>query len=78
MAELTPRWALWVRQERKLSLIVQTDNQDIVNQTKNTKELSGGERSYATLALLLALGGAIESPFRGAPHSHTVTSPTFD
>ena len=29
----------------------------------NTKTLSGGERSYTTLALLLALGAVTELPF---------------
>jgi structural maintenance of chromosomes protein 6 len=28
------------------------------------KLLSGGERSYATLSLLIALGEAVECPFR--------------
>jgi structural maintenance of chromosomes protein 6 len=28
------------------------------------RSMSGGERSYATLALLLALGASHESPFR--------------
>jgi hypothetical protein len=31
---------------------------------KNTKTLSGGERSYSTLAFTLALGANNESPFR--------------
>jgi chromosome segregation ATPase len=31
---------------------------------KDTRSLSGGERSYSTLALTLSLGEAIESPFR--------------
>jgi DNA repair exonuclease SbcCD ATPase subunit len=31
---------------------------------KDTKSLSGGERSYTTLALLLAVGASVQSPFR--------------
>ena len=31
---------------------------------KDTRSMSGGERSYATLALTLALGENVESPFR--------------
>ena len=34
------------------------------NTVKDTRSLSGGERSYSTLALTLSLGEAIESPFR--------------
>jgi chromosome segregation ATPase len=32
---------------------------------RDTSTLSGGERSFTTLALLLALGEAVECPFRG-------------
>lgn len=46
-------------------MVVQKDNQDEATQSENVKELSGGERSYATLALLMALGESIECPFRG-------------
>jgi chromosome segregation ATPase len=46
---------------------VQKDNRDEATQASNVKELSGGERSFSTLALLLALGESIESPFRGMP-----------
>ena len=34
------------------------------NQCEDVRQLSGGERSYTTLCLLLALGHVIESPFR--------------
>lgn len=52
--------------EKELNLHVQKDAQDESTQSNNVKELSGGERSFTTLALLLALGESIESPFRGA------------
>jgi len=35
-----------------------------MSQTKDVKSLSGGERSYTTIALLLALGENLETPFR--------------
>jgi chromosome segregation ATPase len=47
-----------------LSLTVQKDNRDSQSQIDNVKLLSGGERSYATLALLVALGECLECPFR--------------
>lgn len=34
------------------------------SQTKDVKALSGGERSYTTISLLLALGESLETPFR--------------
>ena len=34
------------------------------NTVKDTRSMSGGERSYSTLALTLSLGESIESPFR--------------
>ena len=49
---------------RELSIEVQKDAKDESTTSKNVKELSGGERSYTTLALLIALGEAIECPFR--------------
>lgn len=52
--------------EKELNLHVQKDARDESTQSNNVKELSGGERSFTTLALLLALGESIESPFRGA------------
>ncbi|KAL7469954.1 hypothetical protein ACHAXS_010192 [Conticribra weissflogii] len=48
----------------QLNLIVQKDNKDQKSQTKDVKALSGGERSYATLSLLLAIGESLETPFR--------------
>jgi len=47
-----------------LDLTVQKDNKDEMSQTKDVKALSGGERSYTTIALLLALGENLETPFR--------------
>ena len=40
------------------------DNNDESTQTKDVKALSGGERSFTTLSLLLAIGESLETPFR--------------
>ena len=40
------------------------DNGDGQSQTKDVKALSGGERSFTTLSLLLAIGESLETPFR--------------
>lgn len=50
--------------DRTLSLTYQKDNTDNSSQCDDVKLLSGGERSFATLALLLALGKQHECPFR--------------
>merc|ERR1711998_773203 len=47
-----------------LHITWQKDNQDEASQQESVMNLSGGERSYTTLALLLAIGEVIESPFR--------------
>lgn len=47
-----------------LNLCVQKDATDANSQQKDVKALSGGERSYTTIALLLALGESLETPFR--------------
>jgi len=47
-----------------LDLVVQKDFTQENTQTKDVKALSGGERSFTTLALLLALGERLETPFR--------------
>lgn len=48
----------------QLNLVVQKDNNDENTQTNDVKALSGGERSFTTLSLLLALGESLETPFR--------------
>jgi chromosome segregation ATPase len=48
---------------KTLDLVVQNDSSQ-ASQTKDVKALSGGERSFTTLALLLALGEQLETPFR--------------
>jgi chromosome segregation ATPase len=51
--------------KKKLRLIVQRkDSQDTTSQQKDVNGLSGGERSYTTIALLLAIGESSETPFR--------------
>mmetsp|Transcript_13448 Transcript_13448/g.16929 ORF Transcript_13448/g.16929 Transcript_13448/m.16929 type:complete len:877 (+) Transcript_13448:605-3235(+) len=50
--------------KKELNLVVQKDNTNEMSQTKDVKALSGGERSYTTLSLLLALGENLETPFR--------------
>eukprot|EP00978_Attheya_sp_CCMP212_P038460 scaffold190887_cov50-Attheya_sp.AAC.2 len=50
--------------DRELNLTVQKDNTNEMSQTKDVKALSGGERSFTTLSLLLALGENLETPFR--------------
>jgi len=49
---------------KQLNLVVQKDNRDEMTQTNDVKALSGGERSFTTLSLLLALGESLETPFR--------------
>jgi chromosome segregation ATPase len=51
-------------ENKALDLIVQKDSADANSQQKDVKALSGGERSYTTIALLLALGESLETPFR--------------
>ncbi|CAM9439775.1 unnamed protein product [Hapterophycus canaliculatus] len=47
-----------------LGLTYQKNSNDDASQCSDVKLLSGGERSFATLALLLALGQSHECPFR--------------
>jgi len=51
-------------QTTRLNIVVQKDNTNDMSQTKDVKALSGGERSFTTLSLLLALGENLETPFR--------------
>lgn len=50
-------------EDKTLDLVVQKDSSQ-ASQTKDVKALSGGERSFTTLSLLLALGERLETPFR--------------
>lgn len=45
--------------ERTLHLTCQTDNTNDTTRVKDVRQLSGGERSYTTLCLLLALGHVV-------------------
>ena len=47
-----------------LKMTYQKDNQDESTQIDNIQSLSGGERSFSTLAMLVSLGATIECPFR--------------
>ena len=47
-----------------LKMTYQKDNQDETTQIDNIQSLSGGERSFSTLAMLVSLGATIECPFR--------------
>ncbi|GMH47517.1 hypothetical protein TrRE_jg10257 [Triparma retinervis] len=49
--------------DKTLNLTVQKDSNE-ASQTSDVKALSGGERSFTTLSLLLALGENLETPFR--------------
>jgi len=49
--------------EKTLDLVVQKDSSQTI-QMKDVKDLSGGERSFTTLSLLLALGERLETLFR--------------
>lgn len=48
--------------EKTLTLISQTDSNNKLTQSKDMRQLSGGERSYTTLALLLSLGHVVRCP----------------
>merc|ERR1712076_322725 len=51
--------------KKKLDLVVQKDfRNENISPTADIKSLSGGERTYTTLALLIALGENLETPFR--------------
>lgn len=46
-----------------LSLSVVPRDKNITNAVSNTKSLSGGERSYSTVAFLIALWSCVDTPF---------------
>jgi chromosome segregation ATPase len=55
--------------EEELEIIIETNETKIdkkanVSKRKDTKSLSGGEKSFSTISLLLALWSAMESPLR--------------
>jgi len=52
-------------EKKRLNLLVQKDfKNENMSPTADIKSLSGGERTYTTLALLIALGENLETPFR--------------
>ena len=57
--------------DHTLHLSCQTDNSDNHTKVNDVRQLSGGERSYTTLCLLLALGHVV-SP-RECSESHHIT-----
>jgi chromosome segregation ATPase len=48
----------------KLNMMVNKDGGEVEEGSSDIRNLSGGERSFTTLALLLALGHVIDTPFR--------------
>lgn len=50
--------------QKTLTLQCQVDNSNDATKMTDVRQLSGGERSYTTLCLLMALGHVIETPFR--------------
>jgi chromosome segregation ATPase len=46
-------------EESKLHINCQTDNSDERTQCNDVRQLSGGERSFTTLSLLMALGHVV-------------------
>lgn len=51
-------------ENKTMGMTYQKDSSDDASQCDDVRQLSGGERSYATLAMLLALGKENECPFR--------------
>lgn len=58
--------------EFTLNICCQTDNKDERTQCNDVRQLSGGERSYTTLCLLMALGHVV-SPYVSYIHQFKVT-----
>ena len=54
----------FLHSEEQLKLIVQTNKDYGASQQYDVKALSGGEKSFSTIALLLGLGEVMEAPFR--------------
>ncbi|CAM9144224.1 unnamed protein product, partial [Hapterophycus canaliculatus] len=50
--------------KKTLGLTYQRKSDDNASQSTDIRQLSGGERSFATLALLMALGTCHDCPFR--------------
>jgi chromosome segregation ATPase len=46
-------------EEQSMTMVVQTQKHDGNTQVSDVKNLSGGERSYATFCFLLALGHVV-------------------
>ena len=49
-------------EEQKLEVIVQPNKSRDTNENRDIKSLSGGERSFSTVAFLLSLWSIVESP----------------
>lgn len=64
MAATFCREVIFDNENGRLSLTYQKNSSDDASQCSDVKLLSGGEKSFATLALLLALGQCHECPFR--------------
>jgi hypothetical protein len=52
----------WAHDDESLDLCVEKANAKGGGKSKDLKALSGGERSYTTICLLLAFGEALETP----------------
>jgi structural maintenance of chromosomes protein 6 len=55
---------LFDHKAKTLTIISQTDNLSNLTKCNDMRQMSGGERSYTTLCLLMALGHVVECPFR--------------
>ena len=51
-------------ENRLLHVECQTDKKDENTKHSDVRNMSGGERSFVTLCLLLAIGSSVEAPFR--------------